>query len=137
MLVSAETIRGNTVIIQLNEYKTDPYFPQFFQSKTTVCLIINVFCKICVQEREPEIVPKKSKQKTAQESKQKNFMFTFRFLVHNAYKTRKSTMSWIGNSEENMDLSHIYLAVCMCFPMCSATRHGGHLLPSQKSCQSP
>ena len=24
---------------------------------------------------------------------------------------RKSTMSWIGNSEENMDLSHIYLAV--------------------------
>ena len=34
--------------VQLNEYETDPYFLQFFQSN----LIIHVFCKNC----EPEIV---------------------------------------------------------------------------------
>ena len=55
--------------IQLNEYETDPYFPHFFLSNMTVCLIIYVFCKICVQECEPEIVLKKSKQKTDQEDK--------------------------------------------------------------------
>ena len=38
--------------IQLNEYKTDPYFLQNFQSDMTVCLIIHMFCKSC----EPEIV---------------------------------------------------------------------------------
>ena len=38
--------------LQLNEYETNPYFLQFFQSNTTVCLIIHVFCKSC----EPEIV---------------------------------------------------------------------------------
>ena len=38
--------------IQLNEYETDPYFLHFFQSNTTFCLIIHVFCKSC----EPEIV---------------------------------------------------------------------------------
>ena len=31
-------------------------FLNFFQSNTTVCLIIYVFCKICEPEREPEIV---------------------------------------------------------------------------------
>ena len=30
--------------LQLNEYETDPYFLQNFQSNTTVCLIIHVFC---------------------------------------------------------------------------------------------
>jgi hypothetical protein len=29
--------------VQLNEYLTDPIFPQFFQSSTTVCLIIHMF----------------------------------------------------------------------------------------------
>ena len=38
--------------VQLNEYETDPYFLQNFQSNTTVCLIIHVFCKSC----EPDIV---------------------------------------------------------------------------------
>ena len=33
--------------------------------------------------------------------------------VHNSYKTRKLTLYCIGNFEENMDLSHIYLAVKM------------------------
>ena len=33
------------------------------------------------------------------------------FHVHRSYKTRESTMSCIGNFEENIDLSHIYLAV--------------------------
>ena len=58
-----------TSTLQLNQYETDPYFLQFFQSNTTVYLIIYVFCKICVQECEPEIVLKKSKQKTDQENK--------------------------------------------------------------------
>ena len=33
------------------------------------------------------------------------------FHVHKSYKTRESTMSCNGNFEENIDLSHIYLAV--------------------------
>ena len=65
--------------LQLNEYETNPYFLQFFQGNTTVCFIIYVFCKLRVQKREPEIVLKKPKQKTAQESKQNHFTFTFRF----------------------------------------------------------
>ena len=31
--------------LQLNKYKTDPYFLQIFQSNTSLCLIISVFCK--------------------------------------------------------------------------------------------
>ena len=38
--------------VQLNEYETDPYFLQIYQSNTTVCLIIHLFGKSC----EPEIV---------------------------------------------------------------------------------
>ena len=30
---------------------------------------------------------------------------------HESNKMRESTLSWIGNFEEKMDLSHIYLAV--------------------------
>lgn len=79
-------------------------FLQFFQSNTPVCLIIHAFCK----SFEPEIVLEiKSKQKTTQASKQKLLQ------VRKSYKTRESTLSGIGNSEENIiiDLSHIYLAV--------------------------
>ena len=66
-------------------------FSSIFQSNMTDCLIIYLFCKICVQEREPEIFLKKSKQKTAQESKQKKFHIQF----HKAYKMHKSTfMDW-------------------------------------------
>jgi len=39
-------------LVQLNKYKTDPYFLQYFQSNTQVCLIIRVFCK----SSDPEIV---------------------------------------------------------------------------------
>ena len=49
-------------------------------------------------------VLKKSKPKTAQESKQKQFH------VCKSYKTHESTLPCIGNSEENIDLSCIYLA---------------------------
>ena len=49
-------------------------------------------------------VLKKSKPKTAQESKQKQFH------VRKSYKTHESTLPCIGNSEENIDLSCIYLA---------------------------
>ena len=40
-----------------------------------------------------------------QESKQKQFH------VHKSYKTCKSTLLCIGNSQENIDLSRIYSAV--------------------------
>ena len=80
--------------IQLNEYETDPYFLHF-QSNTTVCLIIHVFCKSC----EPEIV----------------FVLICilakQFHGRKSHKTCESTLLYIGNFEENTDLSHIYLAV--------------------------
>ena len=68
-----------------------------------------MFCKSCEHGWEPEIAQKKSKQKTTQESKQKQFHVHNYF--GNSYKTHKSTLSCIGNSEENIDLSIIYLAV--------------------------
>ena len=34
---------------------------------------------------------------------------------HKSNKMRESTLSWIGNFEEKMDLSHIYLAVLNIF----------------------
>ena len=55
----------------------------------------HVFCKSC----EHEIV----------------FVLIFplaeQYHVHRPYKTCESTMSYIGNFEENIDLSHIHLAV--------------------------
>ena len=45
--------------IQLNRYETDPYILQIFQSNTSVCLIISVFCESCEPMLcEPEIVEK-------------------------------------------------------------------------------
>ena len=44
--------------IQLNKYKTDSYFLYVFQSNTSVCLIISVFCKSCEPICKPEIVLK-------------------------------------------------------------------------------
>ena len=89
----------------------DPYFLQISKSNTEVCLII----QNCKHGCEPEIVQKKSKQKTTQESKQKQFHIHNHFC--NFYKTRKSRLSCIGNSEENIDLSRIYLAVSL-FDLC-------------------
>ena len=37
-------------MLQQNDYKTDLYLHQNFQSNTTVCLIIHAFCKICIRE---------------------------------------------------------------------------------------
>ena len=78
--------RGNIAswILQLNEHETFPYFLQFFQSNTTVCLIIYVICK----SWEPETVLKKSK----------------------SYKTHNSTLSCIENSEKNIYgfFSHLF-----------------------------
>ena len=42
--------------LQPNKYETDLYFLQIFQSNTSVCLIISVFCKSCEPICEPEIV---------------------------------------------------------------------------------
>ena len=61
--------------IQLNEDETDPYFLQFFQNNTTVCLISHMFCKSC----EPEVV----------------FLLIYilakQFHGRKSYKTREST----------------------------------------------
>jgi hypothetical protein len=61
----------------------------------TVCLIIHAFYKSC----EPEIV----------------FVLICplaeQFHVHRSYKMRESTMSCIGNFDENVDMAHIHLAV--------------------------
>jgi hypothetical protein len=35
------------LLLQLNEYETDPYFLQNFQTNTKFCLIIHMFCKSC------------------------------------------------------------------------------------------
>ena len=57
--------------------------------------LFNMFCKHC----EPKIVSILICTLAEQ------------FNVSKSYKMRESTMSWIGNSEENIDLSHIHLAV--------------------------
>ena len=46
------------VYVQLNKYEIDPYYIQIFQSNTSVCLIISVFCKSCEPICEPEIILK-------------------------------------------------------------------------------
>ena len=81
--------------IQLNKYGTDQYFLQLFQSNTTVCLIIHVFCKSCDHEIVFVLICTLAEQ----------------FHVRKSYKTRESILSCIGNFEENIDLSHIYSAV--------------------------
>ena len=48
--------------LQLNEYETEPYFLQIFQSNTTVCLIIHVLCKSCG----PEIALNSNQNRSAQ-----------------------------------------------------------------------
>jgi len=82
-------------MVQLDEYKTDPYFLQFFQSHTTVCSIIPLFCKSC----EPEIIFVL------------NCTFAEQFHVQKSYQTYESTLSCIGNFDENIHFSIIYLAV--------------------------
>ena len=69
-------------------------------------MIISVFCNSCEPICEPEITPvfwESTEIKTKQ--------FHVQCSVHKSYKTRKWTSSCIGNFEENMDLSRIYLAV--------------------------
>ena len=63
----------------------------------TVWLIIHLFCKDC----EPEIISVLI------------FPLAEQFHVHKSYKTLESTMSCIGNFEENIDLSHFHLAAKM------------------------
>ena len=81
--------------VQLNEYKTDSIFPQFFQSSTTVCLIIHMFCNSCESEIVFVLICSLAEE----------------FQVNNSFKTRESTLLCIGNFEENIDLSHFHLAV--------------------------
>ena len=52
---------------------TDPYILQIFQSNTSVCLIISVFCKSCEPICEPEIIPVLYYLENLKKSKQKQF----------------------------------------------------------------
>ena len=85
-------------MVQLNEYKTDLFFLQNFQSTPTVGLIFHVFCKSC----EPEIVLAVLQIKTK------------KIHVRKPYKTREwsNKLSYcFGNFDENINLSRIFLAV--------------------------
>ena len=79
------------------------FFLQFFQTNTTVCLIIDVFCKSC--KHEPEIV---LKNQNSYQNQNKNIFYIH---VYKSYKTRKSTLLCIGNFKEIVDLSSVHLAV--------------------------
>ena len=87
-------INRQLLYVQLNKYETDPYFLQLFQSNTTFCLIIHVFCKSCEHEIVFVLICTLAEQ----------------FHVRKSYKMRESTLLCIGNFEENIDLSHIHLA---------------------------
>ena len=90
--------------IQLNKYETDPYFPQIFQSNTSVCLIISLFCKSCELKLHLCYI-------TLRIYRNQNKQFHVQCSVHKSYKTRKWTSFCIGNYEKNMNLSRIYLPV--------------------------
>ena len=70
--------------IQLNKYKTDPYFLQIFRSNTSVSSIISVFCKSCKPICEPEIAPVLYHLENLQKSKQTQF-----HVQCSVHKTRK------------------------------------------------
>jgi hypothetical protein len=92
---------GSLCHVQLvNEYETYPYFLQIFRSNTFS--IIYVFCKSCEYGCEMKLF------KTT-ESKKKQFHVHNH--VHNSHKTQKSTLLWIGDSEENIDYLFNYLKV--------------------------
>ena len=61
----------------------------------TDSFLIYKFCKSCA----PEIVLVLT------------FTIAEQFYVYKSYKTHESTLSCIGNLEENLNLSHIHLAV--------------------------
>ena len=77
----------------MNTRHTYPYFLQYFESITTVCLIINVFCKSCEPDNFQPVLPLlQIKTKTISCSQ----------ILQNAC---------IVNFEENIDLlPHIHLA---------------------------
>jgi hypothetical protein len=75
-----------TMLVQLNKCETDPYFLQIFQSNTSVCLIISVFCKSFEPICEPEIVLKNSaadfQANPTDISCKNNFMFSSQILQY-------------------------------------------------------
>ena len=67
--------------IHLNKYETEPYSLQIFQSNTSVCLTISVFCQSCKPICEPEITKWKLHLDNLKKSKQNNFTFIFQFTT--------------------------------------------------------
>ena len=80
--------------VQLNRYEADPYFFQIFQSNTSVCLIISMFCESCKPICKPEIVLKNIAVDFQANPTDISCKFFEQFQVHttwvhNSYKTRK------------------------------------------------
>ena len=90
------------LVVQLNKCETGPYFLQYFQCTT---MFISVFCKSCKTICKPEITPVLYHLKNLQKSRQKQF--------HVQCSVYKWTSLCIGNFEEDIDLSRIFLAVQM------------------------
>ena len=106
--------------LQLNKDETDPYFPQIFQSNTSVCLIISVFCKssepICEPNCEPEIVLKTFaadfQANPTDISFKINFMFSFQFICQlTNFTIHRNKHCCALEILKKTDLSCIYLAV--------------------------
>ena len=72
-------ITAKAQMVQLNKYETDPYFLQIFQSNTSVCLIISVFCKSCEPICEPEITPVLYHLENYRNQNKNNFTFSVQF----------------------------------------------------------
>ena len=82
------------ILVQRNDYETDPYFLKNFQSNRTVCVIVRVENMVV----NLKLFKKKSKQKMTQDSKQKQFQVHNH--VRNSYKTRKSTLLCIQKKRQ-------------------------------------
>ena len=93
----------------MNVRQNHTYFLHIFQSNTTV------LCKSC----EPEIALNSNQNCPAQYQGTRLVPYSVlnsklkQFHDHKSCKMRESTLSWIGNFEENIDLSHIHSAVHM------------------------
>ena len=75
-------------------------FYHFFQSNTTVCLIIHVFCESC----DPEFVLNSDPNYYAQYYGTRLVLYSVldskqQLHGHKSYKMRESTLSWIGSFE--------------------------------------
>ena len=98
----ARTLLNYSCLLTAKWIQDRSIFLEFFQSKMRVCKIIYMFCKIWECTCEPEIV-------LFWFLWQKQFHFCT--YIRKSYKTHNSTLPCSETFEENIDLSHIQLAV--------------------------